>query len=131
MVGLLFHVLYLLGKCIYDRYRVRKTRLLPDVAYEEELFKYDYDALDDDSELENTLWWTHRTIGNFYPPAYIQRYYAVMTVLNEYKGKLWKVSISCILSYNNVNYMCYYNNTIPIQCRVCIRSVFLLLHFLN
>ncbi|KAG5341005.1 HENMT methyltransferase, partial [Acromyrmex heyeri] len=90
MVGLLFHVLYLLGKCIYDRYRVRKTRLLPDVAYEEELFRYDYDALDD-SELENTLWWTHGTIGNFYPPAYIQRYCAVMNVLDEYKGKLWKI----------------------------------------
>ncbi|KAG5316249.1 HENMT methyltransferase, partial [Acromyrmex insinuator] len=90
MVGLLFHVLYLLGKCIYDRYRVRKTRLLPDVAYEEELFRYDYDALND-SELENTLWWTHGTIGNFYPPAYIQRYCAAMNVLNEYKGKLWKI----------------------------------------
>ncbi|KYM82563.1 UPF0486 protein C1orf59 like protein [Atta colombica] len=90
MVGLLFHVLYLLGKCIYDRYRIRKTRLLPDVAYEEELSRYDYDALDD-SELENTLWWTHGTIGNFYPPAYIQRYCAVMNVLNEYKGKLWKI----------------------------------------
>ncbi|KYN07505.1 UPF0486 protein C1orf59 [Cyphomyrmex costatus] len=94
MVGLLFHVLYLLGKCIYDRYRFRKPTVLPDVAYEEELFKrdYDYDAFDDDSELEDTLWWSHRrTIGCFYPPAYVQRYGAVMNVLNDYKGKLWKI----------------------------------------
>ena len=97
MVGLLFHVLYLLGKCIYDRYHVRKTRFLPDIANEEELFKYECDALDDDSELENTSWWTHRTIGHFYPSAHDQRQDAVLNLLKEYKEKLWKVSISCML----------------------------------
>ncbi|XP_011697554.1 PREDICTED: uncharacterized protein LOC105455721 [Wasmannia auropunctata] len=91
MVGLLLHVLYLLGKCIYDRYRVKRTRLLPDVANEAELFRYDYDTFDDVSEFEDTCWWTHRTINNFFPPAYIQRYCAVTEVLSQYKGKLSKV----------------------------------------
>ncbi|XP_071558074.1 uncharacterized protein Hen1 [Temnothorax nylanderi] len=94
MVGLLFHVLYLLGKCIYDRYRVRRTTLLPDIATEDELFEQRDDTLDpfdDVPEWEVTSWWTHKTINNFCPPAYVQRYCAVTDVLNGYKGKLNKV----------------------------------------
>ncbi|XP_012534524.1 uncharacterized protein LOC105835615 [Monomorium pharaonis] len=91
MVGLIFHVLYLFGKCIYDKYYVRKTRFLPDTPNEAELFMPDYDTLDDVAELENTSWWTHHTINNFFPPAYIQRYCAVSNVLMEYKGKLHKI----------------------------------------
>lgn len=91
MVGLLLHVLYYLGKSIYNRYCVKKT-LLPDVANEDELFEQLDDTFDDVSELENTSWWQHRTINNFFPPAYMQRYSVVMDMLQgRYAGKLYKV----------------------------------------
>lgn len=82
---------YLFGKCIYDRYYVRKPRFVPDSWDEQELFTQDYDTFDDVSELEHTSWWTHETINNFFPPAYIQRYCAVANILDGYKGSLRKI----------------------------------------
>lgn len=112
MVGLLFHVFYLLGKCIYDKYRVKRTRFLPDVANEAELFEQRDNTFDDVSGLENATWWTHRTINNFYPPAYMQRYCAVMGVLEGYKGKLYKVLTLCTFLLRQCKCVCTFNLTI-------------------
>lgn len=96
MVGLLFHVLYLLGKCIYESYHVKRTRVLHDTASEPLPFDDSHDSDDSDDFSEDSSWWVDRPIGRFSPPAHIQRYCAVRDVLGEYKGKLRKVLTFCI-----------------------------------
>ncbi|KAL0107385.1 hypothetical protein PUN28_015738 [Cardiocondyla obscurior] len=115
MVGLLFHVLYLLGRCIYDKYRTKKSRLLPDAAYEE-MLEYE-NTLGDDTELEDTSWWTDKTVSCFCPPAYVQRYSAVSNVLAEYKGNLHKiVDFGCA----ELNFLPYLKSIKEVQQILCV-----------
>ncbi|XP_011868750.1 PREDICTED: uncharacterized protein LOC105562484 [Vollenhovia emeryi] len=87
MVGLLFHVFYLVGRCIYNRY-FKKTVYQPGIAIDEP-----FEERDDTFDIPElgTTSWAHCMVNNFCPPAYTQRYCAVTNVLREYEGKLDKV----------------------------------------
>ncbi|KAL6265102.1 hypothetical protein P5V15_005192 [Pogonomyrmex californicus] len=88
MIGILLHVLFLLGKRIYERYR-GKTKIL---HYDSETeFSLLSDELHGEPTEEMDLLWKDKTVHGFFPPAYIQRYCAVTNVLNEYNGKLRKI----------------------------------------
>lgn len=93
MIIVLFHVLYFVGKFVYQNYRTKKGKSTNDEAVNaEKQFKIsesDYKMRDPEApqDLEE-----HSI--KFFPPAYVQRYKAVSDVLNNinYQGKLRKVT---------------------------------------
>lgn len=103
MVIVLFHLLCLLGKYMYNSYRVKKLRALCEAARHEESETI-YEMLEeiyDDRPLS-----TIRSELKFSPPAYIQRYNAVVDILQHtYKGQVRKVV-----------------NVFPVSARLKLRS---------
>lgn len=92
MIIVLFHVLYLFGKFVYQNYRVNKQKAVDDAVIKPTT-RYDTFqegcTMGDPEELQEYEGKPLR----FFPPAYVQRYVAVTELLNssKYQGKLRKV----------------------------------------
>ncbi|XP_020282362.1 uncharacterized protein LOC109854062 [Pseudomyrmex gracilis] len=90
MVIVLFHLLCLLGKYMYNSYRVKKLRALCEetARHDESETIYEmFEEIYDDRPLSTT-----KCELRFSPPAYIQRYNAVVDVLQHtYEGQVRKV----------------------------------------
>ncbi|XP_033321982.2 hen1 methyltransferase [Megalopta genalis] len=118
MVIVLFHVLYLLGKYVYQNYKVNKRKSMDDVVTDaEEIFEFseaDYMMVDPEAPQD----FETRPI-RFFPPAYVQRYVAVSDVLNssKYNGKLRKVvDFGC----SELGFLVYLKNTPGVEEILCV-----------
>ncbi|XP_012282411.1 uncharacterized protein LOC105700806 [Orussus abietinus] len=92
MIIVLFHVLYLLGKYIYQSYCSEQRKTESDIVKEPEERHYISDGSAIAAEKINSLTQDFGDI-RFFPPVYIQRYESVTNVLTDsrYHGKLHKV----------------------------------------
>lgn len=96
MIIVLFHLFYLLSKYVYKTYRLKKLRTLCDATKDNTELPESYEMPDDISVSSEDLSASKSNeiyTLKFSPPAYIQRYNAVMDVLVDpkYQGKLRKV----------------------------------------
>lgn len=104
MIIVLFHVLYLLGKFVYQNYGVKKQKAVENAMMNTEkqfvISERVYMMVDPESPQDNE---DDKTL-KFFPPAYVQRYVAVSDILNssKYQGKLRKVRNSVIISFADV-----------------------------
>ncbi|EZA56852.1 hypothetical protein DMN91_000593 [Ooceraea biroi] len=91
MIFVLFHVLYSLSKYVYKRYHANPLAILHDAAQEAKFHKESCEMRNEVSCDEDAV--LPKTQLKFSPPAYIQRYNAVLNVLIDpkYEGKLRKV----------------------------------------
>lgn len=104
MFVVIFHMIYLFGKYVYDNYRDRKASKSSNNGTGEETAtgRYAPDDYEDDIEDEYTELLPLERFSNpikFSPPAYIQRYLAVGSVLKDpkYANKLRKVTLSFVV----------------------------------
>lgn len=104
MIIVLFHVFYLLGKFVYNRCSGEKRILMGDddpyvdVGAQSKAMKEQANLQrrfsNGDEESKSTI--------KFSPPAYIQRYEAVLNVLTDkrYGGKLKKVCVYLLRNFS-------------------------------
>ncbi|KOC66014.1 Small RNA 2'-O-methyltransferase [Habropoda laboriosa] len=118
MIIVLFHVLYLFGKFVYQNYRTNKRKALNDDAViEEKQFKIserDYKLRDPEAPQD-----IEKHVVRFFPPAYIQRYVAVSDLLSrsKYQGKLRKiVDFGCA----ELDFFVYLKNTAGVEEVLCV-----------
>ncbi|XP_054008797.1 uncharacterized protein LOC128892410 [Hylaeus anthracinus] len=120
MIIVLFHVLYLLGKFVYQKYGVKNQKTMDDDAVIDskkqlEISDRVYRMIDpeapQDDEKENNI--------RFFPPAYVQRYTAVSDILAspKYQGKLRKVvDFGC----SELGFLVYLKNISGIEEILCV-----------
>lgn len=92
MVIVLFHLLCLLGKYVYKSYRIKKLKALCEAARHDKPENI-YEMLE---EIYDDRPFSTMSSGlRFSPPAYVQRYNAVVDVLYDakYKDQLRKVQV--------------------------------------
>ncbi|KAK2584717.1 hypothetical protein KPH14_007050 [Odynerus spinipes] len=119
MILVLFHVLYLVGKYVYNNYHIKKRKITsnqarnvetPRIVSEEVYNMIDAEA-PQDYEMTNII--------RFFPPAYIQRYTAVSDIFlsNKYKGKIRKVvDFGCA----DLSFFTYLKNIDGIEEILCV-----------
>lgn len=125
MIIVLFQVLYIFGKLIYNRYTSRKQshdivdKECPhanmNISFrdrnQEILAQPPGDNSDDEKDMETCI--------KFFPPAYIQRYVTVQKILEDprYKGKIRKVvDFGC----SELGFMVYLKNTPGVEEILCV-----------
>lgn len=92
MIIVLFHVLYLFGKFVYQNYRNNKEKAISDdtikTTTQFNISERDYMLRDPEAPQD-----LDQKPIKFFPPAYVQRYVAVCDILSDrkYQGKLRKV----------------------------------------
>ncbi|CAK9812795.1 Small RNA 2'-O-methyltransferase [Anthophora quadrimaculata] len=118
MIIVLFHMLYLFGKFVYQNYRTNKRKALnDDTVIEEKQFKIserDYNLRDPEASQD-----LEKHDVKFFPPAYVQRYVAVTDVLSStnYHGKLRKiVDFGCA----ELSFLVYLKNTEGVEEILCV-----------
>ncbi|XP_015433684.1 PREDICTED: uncharacterized protein LOC107189628 isoform X2 [Dufourea novaeangliae] len=118
MIIVLFHVLYLLGKFVYQNYNVNKRKGINDAVTDTkkrfEISERDYMMKDPEAPQD----YEEKSV-RFFPPAYLQRYVAVSDVLNspKYQGKLRKVvDFGCA----ELDFLVYLKNTPGIEEILCV-----------
>lgn len=125
MIIVLFHVLYLFGKFVYQNYRIRKQKAIDnDVTNTQkplEISEKDYRMIDPEAVQD----FNEKSL-KFFPPAYVQRYVAVSEVLNsfKYQGKLRKVLPLFLLFLNILD------NNVDISLFLIIRFLILRMFYL-
>lgn len=119
MIIVLFHVLYLLGKFVYQNYGVKKQKAVENAMMNTEkqfvISERVYMMVDPESPQDNE---DDKTL-KFFPPAYVQRYVAVSDILNssKYQGKLRKiVDFGCA----ELNFLVYLKNTSGVEEILCV-----------
>nr|XP_003699897.1 PREDICTED: uncharacterized protein LOC100881302 [Megachile rotundata] len=118
MIIVLFHVLYLFGKFVYQNYRIKKQKAISNEVINTqkplEISENDYRMRDPEAPQD----FEQKSI-KFFPPAYVQRYVAVSNVLNspKYQGKLCKaVDFGCA----ELDFLVYLKNTTGIKEILCV-----------
>lgn len=90
MIFALFHVLYIVGKFLYENYS-KSNKTTPTIMSEETEYQQISEASRTmiDAEAEQT----YESSIKFNPPAYIQRYLAVLDIIQDpiYQGQIRKV----------------------------------------
>lgn len=117
MILALFHVLYFFGKFMYQSYRTKWKAVEDDTIGTEERFKIsETDYMLRDPEAPQNF--EQKTI-RFFPPAYVQRYVAVIDVVRNlvHKRKLRKVvDFGCA----ELDFLIYMKNTVGIEEILCV-----------
>ncbi|XP_076673709.1 hen1 methyltransferase isoform X1 [Andrena cerasifolii] len=119
MIIVLFHVLYLFGKFVYQSYRVKRQPAAVDDVVTGTEARFDtsespYTMRDPEAPQE-----PEEKPLRFFPPAYVQRYVAVSDILNDtkYRGKLRKVvDFGC----SELEYLVYLKNTTGVEEILCV-----------
>ncbi|XP_017880893.1 uncharacterized protein LOC108625403 isoform X2 [Ceratina calcarata] len=117
MILVLFHVLYFFGKFVYQSYRTKRRAIKDETIGTEKRFNVsDADFMLRDCEVRQDF--EQKSI-KFFPPAYVQRYVAVIDVLRNsmYQGKLRKVvDFGCA----ELDFLVYMKNTQGIEEILCV-----------
>nr|XP_034194239.1 MATH and LRR domain-containing protein PFE0570w isoform X1 [Osmia lignaria] len=118
MIIVLFHVLYLFGKFVYQNYRIRKEKAIDNEVTNTqkplEISEKDYRMIDPEAAQD----FKEKSL-RFFPPAYVQRYVAVSEVLNsfKYQGKLRKVvDFGCA----ELDFLVYLKHTTGVEEILCV-----------
>ncbi|XP_043253806.1 uncharacterized protein LOC122398197 isoform X1 [Colletes gigas] len=119
MIIVVFHILYLLGKFVYQNYGAKKQKAVDDAVMDPEkpfeISERIYLMVDP----ETPQYDDNKKPIRFFPPAYVQRYTAVSDVLNssKYRGTLRKVvDFGCA----DLNFLVYLKNTDGIEEVLCV-----------
>ncbi|OAD61795.1 Small RNA 2'-O-methyltransferase [Eufriesea mexicana] len=118
MIIVLFHVLYLFGKFVYQNYRSNKQKAISDdtINTTTQFNISEKDYLMRDPEAPQDL---DKKPIKFFPPAYVQRYVAVSDILSDtkYQGKLRKVvDFGCA----ELEFLVYLKNTTGVEEILCV-----------
>ncbi|XP_012234845.1 uncharacterized protein Hen1 [Linepithema humile] len=120
MIIVLFHLFYLLGKYVYKTYRLKKLKALCDAAKDNTESSESYEMLDEISvSSEDLSAPKSNEVLKFSPPAYIQRYNAVVDVLMDprYQGKVRKVvDFGCA----ELSFLVYLKNLAGVEEILCV-----------
>ncbi|XP_043515367.1 myb-like protein A [Frieseomelitta varia] len=117
MIIVLFHVLYLFGKFVYQNYRNKQKAIDDDVINTEvqlNISEEDYNMRDPEAPQD-----FERKPITFSPPLYMQRYRAVQDILSseKYEGKIRKIAdIGC----GNFGFFNYMKRTPGIEEILCV-----------
>ncbi|KAK9306340.1 hypothetical protein QLX08_003025 [Tetragonisca angustula] len=103
MIIVLFHVLYLFGKFVYQNYRMNKQKAIDDDAEVQlNISEEDYNMRDPEAPQD-----FERKPITFCPPVYMQRYIAVRNLISseKYQGKIRKIADIGCGEFGFFNYM--------------------------